>query len=191
MAALVSCGSGALQADGGGTCTGAGGIGGSAGTSAGAAGGQGGAAKVGSWRQLSCITALLSECPVEGSCSKQLLDGGNDSRTTFASGVTVSFQGTRACDSTTDAVWTFEVRRSDGSLCFSKQGVIQHNYACERGQLTVRDGNGDIVATGALTAGGSTLACTSSAETCGGTGGFGGADCDVPLDVDCATGACR
>ena len=146
---------------------------------------------VGSWTQLSCMTALLAECPLEGSCTKQLLDGGVDSMTTFASGVMVSIQRTSGCDFANDAVWDYEVRRTDGSLCLTKEVRIRGATGCESGDLIVRNGDGQIVATGGLSAGGSTLACANTPERCGGTGGFGGGDCDPALDVNCASGACR
>jgi hypothetical protein len=184
LVTFLSCGS----SQQGGACTGAGGGGGNLGVAAG--GGQGGTGKVGSWRQLPCITALLAECPLEGSCTKQKLDGGSDSSlTTFASGVTVSYRASSPCDITTaDGVWDYEVRRSDGSLCFSKQGRLRFTSACEVGELTIRNAGGEVVAQGSLGGQGSTLACANGGPTCGGTGGFGGADCDPPLDVSCPAG---
>jgi hypothetical protein len=144
--------------------------------------------KVGSWRQLPCITALLAECPLEGSCTKQNLDGGSSSLTTFASHVSVTYQDMGACGLTADGVSSYEVRRSDGSLCFSKQGRIRYTSACEVGELTIRNAGGEVVAQGSLGGQGSTLACANGGPTCGGTGGFGGADCDPPLDVSCPAG---
>lgn len=184
----VACNSDTLA--GGGSGGAFGGSGGSAGGGRGgsAGGGRGGSAGAQLW-MIPCVTALVSQCPPSGACTIQRSDGGSDFRACYASGVTVSQTTTSAggCGYSE----TREVRRSDGSLCFSYTWTLR--VSCEYGDEIYRDGNGEIVAQGV--SGWSpqqptTVTCTKTGETCRGTGGYYGTDCQVPLAAGCTPGVC-
>jgi hypothetical protein len=143
-----------------------------------------------SWTQLPCIATLLSQCPLAGSCRKQLLDGGSDFRACYGCGVTVSATLTGCATPTGEPPSRYEVRRDDGSLCFSQEVYVPNTSACERARFVVRNAAGETVAEGMN---GNTLTCAGGGPTCQGTGGVGatGADCRVPVDgYGCSLGSC-
>ncbi len=189
-----SGGGGAGGGGSGGGGTGGGGSGGG-GTGGGGSGGQGGVTTVQSWMQLPCITALVAQCPLTGTCQRETrpVDGGTqDFRACYASGVTVS--GTNTPCIGADGVQTRAVRRSDGSLCFTYEARMRQINACETVFETYRNASGEIVAEGGGPyVAGSYLRC-STGEVCrsigSGTGGAGGTECLVPFGTSCTSGSC-
>lgn len=165
-----------------------GGVGGAAGLG-GRGGGTGGVTTVTSWTQLPCITALLSQCPLQGSCQKRALDGGTDFRACYPSGITVTSMTTSQCNTaTTDGVVVYEVRGSDGSVCFSEQRTILATRGCELYHDVFRDADGNIVA---QVNDSSRLACTRTGEVCQGTGEFASEECTPTAPAeDCSSGTC-
>ena len=189
-------GSAAGRGGAGGGGSGGGGTGGG-GSGGGGAGGQGGVTTVQSWMQLPCITALVAQCPLTGTCQSETRpsDGGTtqDFRACYASGVTVS--GTNTPCIGADGVQTRAVRRSDGSLCFTYEARMRQINACETVLETYRNASGEIVAEGGGPyVAGSYLRCTSTGEVCrsigSGAGGAGGTECLVPFGTSCTSGSC-
>ncbi len=147
-------GTGGTQGQLGGT-TGTGGApGGTAGT------GFGGAPPVPPPR---CLLDLIATCPLAGACQYNAVNG-LDQKFCFASGETVSVVGTSGAGQL--AVSVTEVRRSDGTLCYSIETVC--GTVCESGSYTWRNAAGAVVARGQHSGYATSVTCEATGETCNG-----------------------
>lgn len=157
---------------GGGTGTGGGGTGtaGGGGTGTAGGGGMGTAGGGGSSLFPSCLRQLLAACPQEGACTvPQVTEAGLVSYTCYASGVRVvatlsSFECTSDGGQKTS---TTEVRKPDGSVCYSMEERYDAAMACEGGTRTWRDDLGKEVAVESYGFQRWSISCSLTAETTG------------------------
>lgn len=169
---------------------GAGGAG-TGGTEQGGAG-QGGASagmNGGNTKLPGCLQELFDSCPA-GACTYQNDDQGKADHYCYGNGVTGSYTFNHICMKEGDA--HFEVRKADGSLCYTVDTAgVSNLQACEHGSLTWKDASGQVVATGSFSSGVGThrsISCQTTTETysCGPT------DCpekDI-TQPDCQPGVC-
>ncbi len=115
----------------------------------------------------------------------------------YASGetVAVSYFGTCSMNSPDLYRRVFEVRKPDGSPCYSFETACYCSGYCESSTWTWRNAAGDIVATGSSgIAGGDEVICAGTSETCqlGGLGApsFTGSCLPTPPVVGCSAGGC-
>jgi hypothetical protein len=120
---------------------------GSAGTSAGGAG-TGGAAGSGSGTLPACLAQLLDECP-STSCTYQQNGQEKVDHYCYADGavatVTKNIDGSSS--PSIDAEFSMDVRKADGSLCYTLSRSIPAAHAFEDTFYTWKDASGKVVAT--------------------------------------------
>jgi hypothetical protein len=164
------------------------------GGSGGGAGGTGGATAK---SPPSCLRDLVAACPLEASCQSVAGASGATERACYASGetVAVSYAGTCTISSPDLYRQVFEVRKADGSPCYSFETACYCGGFCEDSTWTWRNAAGDIVATGSSDiTGGDEVICAGTRETCqlGGLGSpsFTGSCRPPPPAVGCTAGSC-
>jgi hypothetical protein len=156
--------------------TGQAGTGGTGGTTAGSGnagtggtGHQGGTGGFGGKPPPSCLTDLLATCPLAGSC--QVRYTGTSQKSCFAGGETVSVVSDYSCQGTSTQSGTTEVRRADGTLCYSIEWSCLCGRDCTRATIW-KNGAGEVVARGLVDRNTShpawtvSVACEATAETC-------------------------
>ncbi len=179
-------GTGGTQSEMAGT-TGTGAMGGTAGT------GSGGAPPVPPPR---CLLDLIATCPLAGAC--QYAVNGYDQQFCFAGGETVSVD---SIPGGTAPLWVTEVRRSDGTLCYSIErrcGTLCESYA-----YTWKDAAGTVLAHGMTYEAlgpdprSATTTCAATGETCNvSTPSNGLLECVTPAvtspteGLGCTQGSC-
>jgi hypothetical protein len=112
-----------------------------------------------------CLVDLIATCPLAGVCQSSG-EAGADQRFCFAGGTTVSVAS--IADGTPPQSGTnTEVRRSDGTLCYSIE--MRCGTFCESNYYTWKDAAGAVVAHG-LNSGISSSNTISTTATCDATG---------------------
>ena len=121
-----------------------------------------------------CVRNLLAACPLEGACQGWVNDAGAPGapvqKLCYASGVRVTVTevpSTSSCPGTPKQ--TVEVRKADGTLCYSRTHEIIS--FCEGEQYLWRDAAGNVVAIGDIGSPGGlgpkaySITCTASSES--------------------------
>jgi len=177
FAASAACG-GNLNRQGGGTAGtaegGAVGTGGSQGGTTGtggttAVGGTGGSSTIDGGpvqEPPSCLVDLLATCPLTGSCQYNSSDGGLGEKWCFDSGLTVSLTASGRCGMADVVKTVQEVRRADGTLCYSIEDTRLGGHGCEGDDYVWKDSAGTVIASGNCdtTDNGGIAVCASTGE---------------------------
>jgi hypothetical protein len=139
------------------------------------------------------LADLVAACGTEGSCQYQ--NGGDGLRVCYAGGArqTTSTNGGNCnVDTLATIVTTTEVRKPDGTLCYTRESRCFCGSACESSTTTWRNADGNIVAHGTWNWTEAVVTCEGTSETCrGATRTSGPADPCVPSSGgNCTLGTC-
>jgi hypothetical protein len=187
LVSSLACGSSLNGHDGGAGTTGSGGW---AGT-----GGSAGTGESPVRPPPTCLRDLIATCALGAPCQYSNGDAGR--RVCYAGGETLSVVSVTAADCNLGGQGEnrniTEIRKADGTLCYSAEASCFCGQACEIQTFIWRNGAGQVVARGGSDSrGNTTITCEGTGETC--TGPFdwstGQYSCQPHLSDQCTLGTC-